>query len=85
MSAYAIDKFLHSISTRPAWQEFRADADARLAPFGLTDAERTALLDGDVRALYEMGVNEYLLLRYSGWIGLGGGRLTQALAGAERD
>ncbi|MBV9329736.1 MAG: hypothetical protein JO352_39030 [Chloroflexi bacterium] len=85
MSAFDIDKLLHSISTRPAWEEFLTQADARMDACNLTRPEREALLGGDVRTLYEMGVNEYLLLRYSGWIGLGGGRLTRALVGARRE
>ena len=84
MSAFEVDKLLYSISTRPAWEAFLKEADVRLQSFDLSDGERQAVLGGDVRTLYELGVNEYLLLRYSGWIGLGGGRLTQTLAGATR-
>ena len=84
MSVFEVEKLLHSISTAPQWQLFRNEADSRMAAFELSDEERAALLNGDVRTLYEMGVNEYLLLRYSGWIGLGGGGLTRALAGATR-
>jgi hypothetical protein len=85
MSVFEIEKLLHRISTAPEWQVFVTDAQSRLTALDLTDRERAALLDGDVRTLYEMGVNEYLLLRYSGWIGLGGRRLTEALAGARRE
>jgi hypothetical protein len=39
----------------------RADPAKALAPLDLTDAERNALLAGDVGALYRMGVNGFLM------------------------
>ena len=39
----------------------KADPAKALAPLDLTDAERNALLAGDVGALYRMGVNGFLM------------------------
>jgi hypothetical protein len=39
----------------------KADPGKALAPLDLTDAERKALLAGDVGALYRMGVNAFLM------------------------
>jgi len=39
----------------------KADPKTALAPLDLTDAERSALIAGDVGALYRMGVNGFLM------------------------
>jgi hypothetical protein len=39
----------------------KADPAKALAPLDLTDAERNALVAGDVGALYRMGVNGFLM------------------------
>ena len=39
----------------------KADPAKALAPLDLTDAERSALIAGDVGTLYRMGVNGFLM------------------------
>jgi hypothetical protein len=83
MSVFAIDKLLHQIPNRAAWQEFLDQPDDRLRAggFELTDVERHALLGGDVRTLYELGVNGYLLLRYAAWHGYQGEKFLAVVGG----
>jgi len=38
-------------------------SDAELAGHDLSDAERSALLAGDIRRLYDLGANPYLIRR----------------------
>jgi hypothetical protein len=49
---------LHDRDFRAAMQ---ADPAKALAGLDLADAERTAILNGDVVALYRMGVNSFLM------------------------
>ena len=43
--------------------EFEKLSDAELAGHDLSDAERSALLAGDIRRLYDLGANPYLIRR----------------------
>ena len=81
MSIFAVEKLLHQLSTKPAWEAFLQDVEGQLRGRDITADERAALLNHDVRWLYEHGLNEYLLLRYAGWVGLGR-QLPTVLAGA---
>ena len=85
MSVFHVDKLLHQIPNRAAWQAFVESADDRLraGSFELTPVEREALLNGDVRRLYELGVNGYLLLRYAAWHGHHGDKFLAVVGGRE--
>ena len=64
MSSYAVHKMIKRIQRDPALrQQLQQDPQAALREYPLTDAERTALLAGDVGALHELGVHGYLLSR----------------------
>lgn len=62
MSVYAIDEICYRLVHEA---EFRravlSDAGAATRDCELTDAERAALLGGDVASLYRMGVHPFLL------------------------
>ena len=62
MSVLAVNRrlrgLLHDKDFRAA---MKADPAKALAGLDLTDAERTAILTGDVVALYNMGVNSFLM------------------------
>ena len=45
----------------------KADPSAALAEFSLTDAEHTALLGGEVGALYSLGASVFLLSYLPRW------------------
>jgi hypothetical protein len=68
MSIYAVNKIcrdaLHDASFRTALQ---TDPTAALHGRDLTEAERTALLAGDVATLYRMGAAAFLLSYLTRW------------------
>jgi len=62
MSVYGVHKLLKRAQRDEALrQALQDDPEAALAPFGLSDTERRALLAGDVLGLNRMGVHGYLL------------------------
>jgi hypothetical protein len=68
MSVYAINKLcrdaLHDAAFREALQRDPASA---IAPLPLSDEERTALLNGDVGRLYQLGAHPFLLAYLTRW------------------
>ena len=68
MSAFAVNKLcrdaLHDVAFRDA---LKRDPAAALAPLALTDAERKALLAGDVAWLFEHGAHPFLLAYLIRW------------------
>ncbi|HEY7062705.1 MAG TPA: hypothetical protein VII06_14595 [Chloroflexota bacterium] len=65
MSLYETQHLIHRLNVEPALVErFQTDPRAVLAEHDLTDAERAALADGDVVALWQMGVHPLLMLHY---------------------
>jgi Aromatic-ring-opening dioxygenase LigAB, LigA subunit len=68
MSIYAVNRVcrdaLHDAAFRAALQK---DPGAALKDRDLTDAERTALLAGDVATLYRMGAAAFLLCYLTRW------------------
>ena len=67
MSLYAVQKLLFHLNndTRIA-SRFDTQRDTLLQEYALSDAERTAIVSGDVGALYVMGVAPLLLAPFSG-------------------
>lgn len=62
MTAYDVDLFLHRLSVEPDFRQLARDDFARAcADAGLEAAERRAIEEGDVRALYERGATAFLL------------------------
>lgn len=62
MSILAVDRLCRELlRDRDFRARMQADPGAALAALDLTDAERSALLAGDVAALYRMGVNAFLM------------------------
>jgi hypothetical protein len=62
MSVYGVHKLLKRIQRDPGFRELLAsDGPSALSEFPLTDAERCALLAGEVGVLNRMGVHGYLL------------------------
>jgi hypothetical protein len=64
MSIISVNHFCRDITRNPALREaVRRDPEGEVAkyPRALTDAERAALLAGDVGTLYQMGVNAYVM------------------------
>jgi hypothetical protein len=62
MSAYALNKLLREVNRDAGTrQRFFQDAAAVAAGYDLTDAERRAVLERDVTALYRLGVHGLIL------------------------
>lgn len=62
MSLYQLQKLIYHVNRDPERRErYRQDAGAFVKNYELTDAERQAILNVDVRALYSMGVHSLLL------------------------
>ena len=62
MSTYAVNHLCRQTLRDPAFREaMRADPRAATAALPLTDAEREALVNGEVGELYRMGANTFLL------------------------
>jgi hypothetical protein len=62
MSLYQLQKLLYDVNRDPARRErYRQDPAAFVKNYDLTEAEAKAILQLDVRALYQMGVHSLLL------------------------
>jgi Aromatic-ring-opening dioxygenase LigAB, LigA subunit len=62
MSVYAVNHLCREVLRDHAFRAaMKADPPSALAKLDLTDAERQALLAGDVAKLYRMGVNAFLM------------------------
>jgi hypothetical protein len=62
MSVFAVDYLCREVLRDHAFRAaMKADPAKALAPLDLTDAERSALVAGDVGELFRMGVNGFLM------------------------
>ena len=68
MSAYQINKLCHRAYHDLAFREaIKADPAKAIADWPLSDAERKALLAGDIKQLYEGGAHPFLLGHITRW------------------
>ena len=68
MSAYQVNKLCHRLyHDRSLREAVKADPAKAIADWPLSDAERKALLTGDVKRLYESGVHPFLLGHITRW------------------
>ena len=68
MSAYQINKLCHRLYHDRSFREaVKADPAKAIADWPLSDAERTALLNGDIKRLYESGAHPFLLGHITRW------------------
>jgi Aromatic-ring-opening dioxygenase LigAB, LigA subunit len=62
MSTFVVNYLCREVLRDHAFRAaMQADPAKALAPLDLTEAERNALIAGDVGALYRMGVNGFLM------------------------
>jgi len=62
MALFAVNYLCREVLRDHAFRAaMKADPAKALAPLGLTEPERDALIAGDVGALYRMGVNGFLM------------------------
>jgi hypothetical protein len=77
MSIYTVNKLCHRVFHDVAFREaVKRDPAAAIAQWPFSEAERTALLEGDVKRLYEWGAHPFLLAHFCRWDLFG---LTRAL------
>jgi hypothetical protein len=68
MSAYQVNKLCHRLYHDRAFREaVKADPAKAIAGWPLSEAERKALLEGDIRQLYEAGAHPFLLGHITRW------------------
>lgn len=68
MSAYQINKLCYRAFHDPDFRErLKTNPGAAIADWPFTEAERKALLDGDVAQLYEWGAHPFLLSHFTRW------------------
>ena len=67
MSRYALNSLLFRLKKEPELRaRLAADPATALSDFDLTDAERTAVIAGDLRALNDLGGYLHLLMSIPG-------------------
>ena len=65
MSLYEVQRLIHRLNVDPALVDrFRAAPADVLAEYALEDEERKALADGDMAALWRIGVHPLLMLHF---------------------
>ena len=64
-SAYALNKMLYSFNNASGRDEFESNPAAYADKFGLSDAQKQALLEGDILQLLRLGANIYLLAKFA--------------------
>ena len=66
MSLYEMQRLIHDLNVQPALVErFRAAPDVVLDEYALDEAERAALRDGDLAALWRLGLHPLMMLHYA--------------------
>ena len=71
MSLYQLSKMLFNLNRDDALKtRFKADPEAVVADYDLTDEERGALLTPDVGLLYVLGVNGQILMHFAALCGI---------------
>ncbi|MBT3435800.1 MAG: hypothetical protein HOC91_00195 [Nitrospinaceae bacterium] len=81
MLHYQLNKLVHEIQFPDKRALFDQDPEAFIETFNLSAKELSAVKDGDVRALWNMGVNPYLLRVYQIWKGISDDEYRAALEG----
>jgi len=68
MSAYQLNRLFHRLFHDRAFREaVKADPAKAIADWPLNDEERNALLNGDIKRLYEWGTHPFLLGHITRW------------------
>jgi hypothetical protein len=66
VSVYTLQKLIREINRNPQTRErYATQPDQLVAAYGLTDAERDAIVTRDYQALYRLGVHGLLLRPFS--------------------
>jgi hypothetical protein len=84
MSLYQLQKLIYHVNRDEAQRErYRQNPAAFIKSYDLTEAEATAALNVDVRALYQLGVHSLLLRPFTLLHKVSNEAYAKALAGLE--
>jgi len=84
MSAYELQKLIHHVNRDPELRaRYQADAAKFVENYELSEEERRAVLDLDIRKLYTCGVHPLLLRPFTLLRGISPKDYSEALAGLE--
>ena len=83
MGAYEVGRLIFELrkDARLA-EQFGADKDSVMEKYGLTDKEKQAVRNQDIKFIYQLGVNPYLIIGAGAYLGLSRPELILALADA---
>lgn len=70
MKGYALNRMCFSFNEQANREAFRADEEAYMGRFGLTQAQAAAIRGRDVLGLIAAGGNVYYLAKFAGILGL---------------
>ena len=83
MSAYEVGKLFFDMKHHPELaEEFRGNPEAVMSRYGFTEEEKAAIRRKDVKFIYRLGVNPYLVLGWSGPLGIDRSELLLSIADA---
>lgn len=83
MSAYGVGKLFFEIGRNPQLiQQFQQDPDSVMERYDLTEEEKAALRNKDMRYLYKIGVNPYQLIGAVRLLGVPMGKFFEDIADA---
>jgi Aromatic-ring-opening dioxygenase LigAB, LigA subunit len=83
MSAYEVGRLIFDLrKDRNLAEQFRASNDGVMEKYGLTPAEKQAVHNKDIKFIYQLGVNPYLIIGAGAYLGLSRAELILALADA---
>ena len=71
MKGYALNKMCFSFNDAEAREAFKADEEAYMDKFGLTEQQKQAIRNRNVLELLSAGGNVYYLAKFAGIFGLG--------------
>ena len=70
MIAYALNRALYDLREEANREAFKADRDAYLARYDLTDEERTAVRELDWKRMNELGASVYVMTKLGAAVGV---------------
>lgn len=82
MSLYQVQKLLFNVHNNlDLRKSYLSNAEEVAKEYDLTDEERRALRSKDMRSLYRMGVNPWLLFQFAHIVGMNNAQYLQQIRG----
>lgn len=84
MSVYQVGKLVFDLNRQPALvEQFQKEPEPFLERYRLSDEEKKAIRDKDLRFLYELGLNPYLVMGMARLLKIENRDYIAAIAGAK--